>query len=128
MEQGTIIHTNGYRGPVTNMVFLEPGEYTVTNSFSVPLRTVKPKQAAYIVGIEMAWVVNEPAAVSEPDAAPKPEAEAEAVNAEEEVPAPYVDLALVELRTIASERGIAHSGKRKADLIADLIEDDATSA
>lgn len=115
MQQGTIISTRGYRGDITDMVYLEPGDYTVSNSFDIGLRTVTAKQAAYIVSIDMAQVVGKTETTSQPE----PPVDAESSDDEDD---DGLNLSLTDLQNKARANGISYSGKSRAQLIAELAQ------
>jgi hypothetical protein len=62
------IHTNGYQGGPHKVPYLPPGEYAVGRRLDIGKRIVTSQIAEYMVGIELARVIER--------AEPKPEKKA----------------------------------------------------
>lgn len=60
MAMAEIEHT-GYRGPLTNNLFLPAGKYTVGNELNIPLRIVPDELARYLVDTGQATMTLEKA-------------------------------------------------------------------
>lgn len=123
------IGTNGYRGPLTGNAYLPPGEYTVGDTLDIGAGLVSAELAAYMVGIDLAWVLpptTEPddQGGTEPiDPDLEPEIEGEEIKVDITPEEALSAMTLAHLQDLAREREIAYSGLKKADLIAGLLAD-----
>lgn len=119
------IRTTGYRGPLTKMQFIPPGEYTVSgNELDLLTRQLPEHVAAYIVAIGLADVLDDTPALADVESAPDWDPGAVVVAALMEPTQEWANLgglSLNDLRQMCAARNLSGKGN-KAALIARLIE------